>query len=129
MWVGSSCSCLCRLTAHAAAAIMLSATASNGPLHWPAAYPRRPLFRAAVCRAAPGGSLQVLILRKLRGTLNVVHMAAAYEDETHVHIVMEYCRGGELFHRMGRRHYSEQTVSGDERATQVARERVRAASE
>lgn len=125
-WVGSSCSCLCRLTAHTAAASMLTATASNGPCTAP---PRRPLVRAAVCRAAPGGSLQVLILRKLRGTLNVVHMAAAYEDETHVHIVMEYCRGGELFHRMGRRHYSEQTVSGNERVTQVAKERVRAASE
>jgi hypothetical protein len=24
---------------------------------------------------------------------------------------MEYCRGGELFHRMGKRHYSERTVS------------------
>mgnify|MGYP001811220068 FL=1 len=54
---------------------------------------------------------QVLILRKLRGTLNVVHLACVYEDESHVHIIMEYCRGGELFHKMGRRHYSERTVS------------------
>jgi calcium-dependent protein kinase len=38
-------------------------------------------------------------------------LQAVYEDESHVHIVMEYCRGGELFHRMGKRHYSERTVS------------------
>jgi len=55
---------------------------------------------------------EVLILRKLRGTLNVVHLEAVYEDDTHVHIVMEYCKGGELFHRMGARHYSERTVRG-----------------
>lgn len=59
---------------------------------------------------APYCAAQVLILRKLRGTLNVVHLSAAYEDDSHVHIIMEYCRGGELFHKMGRRHYSEQTV-------------------
>jgi serine/threonine protein kinase len=52
----------------------------------------------------------LLILRKLRGTLNVVHLDGVFEDETHVHIVMEYCRGGELFHKMGMRHYSERTV-------------------
>jgi calcium-dependent protein kinase len=40
----------------------------------------------------------------------VVHLEGAYEDDTHVHIVMELCRGGELFHKMGRRHYSERTV-------------------
>jgi serine/threonine protein kinase len=38
-------------------------------------------------------------------------LQAVYEDESHVHIIMEYCRGGELFHRMGKRHYSERTVS------------------
>jgi serine/threonine protein kinase len=41
-------------------------------------------------------------------------LQAVYEDESHVHIVMEYCRGGELFHRMGKRHYSERTVSDDD---------------
>ena len=31
---------------------------------------------------------------RLRGTLNVVHLEEAFEDDTHVHLVMEYCRGG-----------------------------------
>jgi serine/threonine protein kinase len=53
---------------------------------------------------------EVAILRKLRGTLNVVYLEEAYEDDEDVHIVQELCRGGELFHRIGRRHYSEQTV-------------------
>jgi calcium-dependent protein kinase len=53
---------------------------------------------------------EVAILRKLRGTLNVVYLEDAFEDEDDVHIVMELCRGGELFHRIGKRHYSEKTV-------------------
>eukprot|EP00879_Flechtneria_rotunda_P009752 GHRR01010202.1.p1 GENE.GHRR01010202.1~~GHRR01010202.1.p1 ORF type:complete len:707 (+),score=240.27 GHRR01010202.1:2191-4311(+) len=59
---------------------------------------------------------EVLILRKLRGTLNVIHLEDVYEDDTHVHIIMEYCRGGELLHRMGHRHYSERTVASYMRA-------------
>jgi calcium-dependent protein kinase len=54
---------------------------------------------------------EVGVLRKLRGTLNVVHLEDVYEDDTHAHIIMEYCRGGELMHRIGQRHYSEKTVS------------------
>lgn len=53
---------------------------------------------------------EVAILRKLRGTLNVVYLEDAYEDDEDVHIVQELCRGGELFHRIGKRHYSENTV-------------------
>ncbi len=30
---------------------------------------------------------EVAVLRKLRGTLNVVHLQDVYEDATHVHIV------------------------------------------
>ena len=48
-------------------------------------------LRLCACVCAPH-TTQVLILRKLRGTLNVVHLSAVYEDETHVHIIMEYCR-------------------------------------
>ena len=29
------------------------------------------------------------MLARLRGTLNVVHFKRAYEDDTHVHIIME----------------------------------------
>ena len=45
-------------------------------------------------------------LRRLQGTLNVVHFVIAYEDDEHIHSIMEYCRGGELYNRIGRRHYS-----------------------
>lgn len=50
------------------------------------------------------------MLRRLRGSLNVAQMRGAYEDATDVHIVMEWCKGGELWHRIGRAHYSERTV-------------------
>lgn len=32
---------------------------------------------------------EVAVLARLRGTLNVVHFKRAYEDDTHVHIIME----------------------------------------
>lgn len=35
---------------------------------------------------------EVAVLARLRGTLNVVHLKRAYEDATHVHIVMEVGR-------------------------------------
>ena len=35
----------------------------------------------------------------------------AYEDRDNVYIVTELCRGGELWHRIGEKHYSERTVS------------------
>lgn len=35
-----------------------------------------------------------------------------YEDDASVHIVLEYCEGGELAHAVGERHYSERTVGG-----------------
>lgn len=39
-------------------------------------------------------------------------MEDVYEDDECVHIVMELCHGGELWHRIGDRHYSERTVGG-----------------
>lgn len=54
---------------------------------------------------------EIKILKKLRGTLSVVHFKAAYEDDTDIHMVMEYCRGGELDHQVGRRVYTEEMVS------------------
>ncbi len=39
-----------------------------------------------------------------------------YEDEEHVYIIMELCRGGELLRRVGTSHYSERTVASYMRA-------------
>ena len=50
-------------------------------------------------------------VRKLQGTLNVAAFEDAYEDEHSVYIVTELCCGGELWHRIGDKHYSERTVS------------------
>jgi serine/threonine protein kinase/Ca2+-binding EF-hand superfamily protein len=52
------------------------------------------------------------ILKKLRGTLSVVHFKGAWEDDVDVHLVMEFCRGGELSHSIGMRVYTEATVAG-----------------
>ncbi|GAB4813439.1 hypothetical protein N2152v2_000485 [Parachlorella kessleri] len=54
---------------------------------------------------------EIAILKKLRGTLSVVHFKGAYEDDESLHLVMEYCRGGELVHQVGRRAYSEETAA------------------
>lgn len=43
---------------------------------------------------------------------SVVTLMGAYEDDDNIHIVMEYCRGGELEHEVGKRPYSEQLVAG-----------------
>lgn len=51
------------------------------------------------------------ILKRLRGTLSVVHFRGAWENDTDVHLVMEYCRGGELHHSIGRRVYTEAMVA------------------
>ena len=53
---------------------------------------------------------EVAVLRALEGTLNVARLDSVYEDEQNVHAVMEYCSGGELWHAIGKSHYSERTV-------------------
>ena len=55
---------------------------------------------------------EIKILTKLRATLSVAHLKGAWEDDGTIHIVLEYCRGGELHHRVGRRSYTEGTVAG-----------------
>lgn len=40
----------------------------------------------------------------------MAQLRGAYEDAEWVYITMEWCTGGELWHRIGRAHYSEQTV-------------------
>lgn len=60
---------------------------------------------------------EVDVMRRLRGCLNVASLEDVYEDDTHVHIVMELCRGGELHHYIGGgAHYSERTVASFMRA-------------
>lgn len=44
--------------------------------------------------------LEIEIMTKLSGHPNVVELKAVYEDEKFVHLVMELCAGGELFHRL-----------------------------
>lgn len=44
--------------------------------------------------------LEIEIMNKLSGHPNVVDLKAVYEDEDCVHLVMELCAGGELFHRI-----------------------------
>ena len=52
------------------------------------------------------------VMRRLRGSLNVAQYRGAYEDDSDAHLLMEWCKGGELWHRIGRAHYSEKTVCG-----------------
>lgn len=44
--------------------------------------------------------LEIDILTKLSGHENVVDLKAVYEEEDYVHLLMELCAGGELFHRI-----------------------------
>ncbi|KAL4383892.1 hypothetical protein GQ457_15G001850 [Hibiscus cannabinus] len=46
--------------------------------------------------------LEIEIMTKLSGHPNVVDLKAVYEDVDFVHLVMELCAGGELFHRLER---------------------------
>ncbi len=60
---------------------------------------------------------EVEVMKRLSGCLNVASLEEVFEDDDHVHIIMEYCSGGELHHRIGNAHYSEQTVASFMRAT------------
>lgn len=44
--------------------------------------------------------LEIEIMSKLSGHPHVVALKAVYEEEAYVHLVMELCAGGELFHRL-----------------------------
>ncbi|CAI9274006.1 unnamed protein product [Lactuca saligna] len=44
--------------------------------------------------------LEIEIMTRLSGHPNVVDLKAVYEEEGYVHLVMELCAGGELFHRL-----------------------------
>lgn len=49
-----------------------------------------------------GVKLEIEIMSKLSGHPNVVDLKSVYEDEDYVHLVMELCAGGELFHQLKR---------------------------
>lgn len=44
--------------------------------------------------------LEIEVMARLSGHPNVVDLKAVYEEEEYVHLVMELCAGGELFHRL-----------------------------
>ncbi|XP_062227906.1 calcium-dependent protein kinase 26-like [Phragmites australis] len=50
-----------------------------------------------------GVKLEIEVMARLSGHPNVVDLKAVYEDEESVHLVMELCAGGELFHRLQER--------------------------
>ncbi|XP_062233726.1 calcium-dependent protein kinase 26-like [Phragmites australis] len=50
-----------------------------------------------------GVKLEIEVMARLSGHPNVVDLKAVYEDEESVHLVMELCAGGELFHRLEER--------------------------
>ncbi|KAJ3706848.1 hypothetical protein LUZ61_010553 [Rhynchospora tenuis] len=55
---------------------------------------------------------EIQIMHHLSGHKNVVQIKGAFEDQLHVHIVMELCQGGELFDRIIQRgHYSERKAA------------------
>ncbi|CAD7698186.1 unnamed protein product [Ostreobium quekettii] len=54
---------------------------------------------------------EVAVLKRLVWTLSVVRLEGVYEDDERVHILMEYCRGGELLRWSGREIFSEEMVA------------------
>lgn len=44
--------------------------------------------------------LEIEIMTRLSGHPNVVDLKAVYEEDDYVHLVMELCAGGELFHQL-----------------------------
>eukprot|EP01018_Ginkgo_biloba_P012780 Gb_22778 [translate_table: standard] len=55
-----------------------------------------------------GVKLEIEIMTNLSGHPNVVALKAVFEEEAYVHLVMELCAGGELFHRLEKHgRYSE----------------------
>lgn len=55
---------------------------------------------------------EIMILQHLTGQPNIVEFMGAYEDKQHVHLVMELCRGGELFDRIiAKGSYSEREAA------------------
>ncbi|KAJ3670451.1 hypothetical protein LUZ60_010775 [Juncus effusus] len=55
---------------------------------------------------------EIQIMQHLSGQPNIIEFKRSFEDEDNVHVVMEYCAGGELFDRIiAKGHYSEKEAS------------------
>uniref|UniRef100_A0A0D9ZP69 non-specific serine/threonine protein kinase n=1 Tax=Oryza glumipatula TaxID=40148 RepID=A0A0D9ZP69_9ORYZ len=55
---------------------------------------------------------EITILQHLSGQPNIAEFRGAYEDNDHVHLVMEFCSGGELFDRItAKGSYSERQAA------------------
>ncbi|KAH7428454.1 hypothetical protein KP509_09G002600 [Ceratopteris richardii] len=55
---------------------------------------------------------EVLIMHQLPAHPNIVSLKGVFEDDNAVHLVMEFCEGGELFDRiLARGHYSERAAA------------------
>ncbi|GMJ15519.1 calcium-dependent protein kinase 17 [Hibiscus trionum] len=55
---------------------------------------------------------EVQIMHHLTGQPNIVELKGAYEDKQSVHLVLELCRGGELFDRIiSKGHYTERAAA------------------
>uniref|UniRef100_A0A7S0WMQ4 Non-specific serine/threonine protein kinase n=1 Tax=Pyramimonas obovata TaxID=1411642 RepID=A0A7S0WMQ4_9CHLO len=50
---------------------------------------------------------EVKVMQHVGPSLNVVYLYNVFEDDTHIHLVLEYCRGGELWRRIRNGKYSE----------------------
>ncbi|KAF8054414.1 hypothetical protein N665_1330s0009 [Sinapis alba] len=56
---------------------------------------------------------EIKIMKELSGVSNIVQFHDAYEDKKFVHIVMELCRGGELYDMIGAHgYYTEKDAAG-----------------
>ena len=53
---------------------------------------------------------QIEVLQRLQGTLSVAALEDVFEDERHIYLVLELCRGGDLMQRMRSRPPDEQQV-------------------
>ncbi|KAG5383861.1 hypothetical protein IGI04_035331 [Brassica rapa subsp. trilocularis] len=80
--------------------------------------------RSFACKSIPKRNLtsqeavktEIEIMENLSGVSNIVQFHASYEDKNFVHIVMELCRGGELFDRIdalvkSHRYYTEKDAA------------------
>eukprot|EP00898_Chlorokybus_atmophyticus_P000047 jgi/Chlat1/1042/Chrsp110S01554 len=54
---------------------------------------------------------EVAIMQRLKDCLNVVNIYGTFETATHVYMVLELCRGGELYQRMSKQESSEKDAA------------------